>query len=1051
VQSYINRLSIVKKLRLLFAIIIVSFVVIMTYSTFFTASMRDQQEYLVTHVIGRNLLLTNMQEDFRSLSTVLVNAFNNAEWLAAADEQSINALHIYIDERAGGLLQLGNDYINAINEDALMSETLRAEALSRMAAVLASIHGILEYYRFDYAALQYAEFEAVLANHANPTINLIEGIREMNLAVIVAISENLHRRQAQYLWANLAAFGFVIILTFAVFWLIIDNLKKRMEQFETRAQRIKSGNFDLDMQDSGTDELSRLSNMMGDVVNVFSGMIGQVIKVAGDIGAGKFNARLQESQFEGDFHKAATSINMLAEKVVDAAAVKAEKEYFSYVQFMMDTVPLVITYWDEKFKIVGCNDEAARRYGLHSKQEYIEGFMKFSPPMQPDGTLSEVKAKHLLQKALKDGYAKFNWLHQDKHGNIIPSEIQIHRWESMGKPALFSYATDMRDFHKAIEETKRSANAEESSKAKSRFLARMSHEIRTPISAVLGISEIQLQNPSLPMSVEESFAKIYSSSQILLGIINDILDLSKIESEKMEILHEDYDMASLINDIVQLNVFRIGSKKIKFELDIDPGIPSIMKGDELRIKQVMNNLLSNSFKYTDSGKVSLSISFRQNGDAPKLYFKVADTGCGMSQEDLKMLFKEFSRFNENKHRSIEGIGLGMAIVDNLVRLMGAKMDIESSVGVGTTTMLEIPQSRASDDVLGDDMIDNLKNFKMANRFASKSMMFKPDPMPYGSVLVVDDVDTNLFVAKGLMSFYSLKVETCDSGYAALGLIKGGNVYDIVFMDQMMPGMDGIETTKLIREWGYKNPIVALTANALIGQSEVFIENGFDGFISKPIDTSHLNSILNKFIRDKQPHEVVEAARRNAAQKEQAEDGMRDLEKSIRREFAKSQKNAAKEIRAAFEAGDVASCRRFAHTLKGLARTIKEDDLASTASKLETIFEKGEAAEPAGAKVAGAEGVADLLDALDTQLAAVLENIPAEQNPLSIAGEGAEAIDLEKVLADLEPLLQEDSVDSLEAAKQLKALPQAAIVLRQIELFDFEGALKNLALLRDVAS
>ncbi|MCL1992098.1 MAG: ATP-binding protein [Spirochaetes bacterium] len=1044
VETNASRLTIVKKLRLLLALIIAAFVALMTYSTLFTRNMREHHNYLADHVLERNVLLSNMQWDFRVLSGIMINSFNNAYWLAAAGEESINALHAEVDSRIGSLVEQGRQYINALTEDIHMEDLVgagvRGQAVSVMETILANLNEVHQYYRIDPATVQDAVFAPMFANFATPVINHLEEIRELNLGSITAVSENMSERQSEFLWINLAAFVLAILIILAASWLITDNLKKRVLRFEAKAERIKSGDFDTDIHDGGKDELSRLYNAMDDVVKVFSGMIWQVTKVANDISAGKVEARLEESNFEGSFHKAAVSINRLAEDVMKAGEAKAGQEYLEHVQFMLDTVPLVVTTWDTNAHVVNCNEEAARRYKFASKEEYIENWYKSTPPVQPCGTLSALKAKRYHEEVFEKGYAQIDWMHHDVEGNLIPSEIHCFRKDFMGQKALVSYAIDKRDHYKAIEEARKSAVAEDSSKAKSRFLARMSHEIRTPISAVLGISEIQLQNPSLPMAIEESFAKIYSSSQILLGIVNDILDLSKIESDKMEIMNEHYETASLINDIVQLNVFRIGSKQIKFELDIDPGIPSLMVGDELRIKQVMNNLLSNAFKYTESGRVNLEIKFLEREGESFLFFKVADTGCGMSEDDLKQLFTEFARFNENKHRNIEGIGLGMAIVESLVKLMDAKMNIESEVGIGTTIQFELPQKRASDDVLGQEMVDNLKNFKMSQRFAFKGMMFKPEPMPYGRVLVVDDVETNLYVAQGIMSFYNLNVETCGSGQAALDLVKKGNIYDVIFMDQMMPGMDGVETTKQIRKLGYKNPVVALTANALIGQSEMFIENGFDGFISKPIDTSHLNSILNKFIRDKQPHEVVEAARKNAEQKEQVQDSMRDFERSILREFGKSQKNAALDIRRAFEVGDIVSCRRFAHTLKGLARTIKEEALAFTASKLEDIFEKNE----------NLEAVGLLLDKLDTQLAAVLAGIPPESNPLEFAGNGEE-FDLEKVLASLEPLLQEDSADSLEAAKQLKSVPQAAILIRQIEEYDFEGALKNLPFLRKVAS
>ncbi|MCL1992777.1 MAG: response regulator [Spirochaetes bacterium] len=514
-----------------------------------------------------------------------------------------------------------------------------------------------------------------------------------------------------------------------------------------------------------------------------------------------------------------------------------------------------------------------------------EKMFQLAEKITPDIILLDIEMPEM------DGFQAIQLLKADKKLKDIPvifltlksdeaTEIQGFKLGAIdfinkpfSAPVLIRRLETHIDIDKLVkEEARRAAGAEENSQAKSRFLARMSHEIRTPISAVLGISEIQIRNPSVPVPIKESFSKVHSSAKILLGLVNDILDISKIEAGKMELLSEAYETEGLINDIVQINIFRLGNKNIKFELDIDPAIPVFLKGDELRIKQIMNNLLSNAFKYTEAGKVSLSVKFISRNGQPVLYFKVADTGCGMSEEELKTLFNEFERFNENQHRNIEGIGLGMAIVESLLALMGAKLDVQSAPGAGTTIQLEIPQGRESDAVLGEELAGKLQNFDAAKQFPAGNMTLTTEPMPYGSVLVVDDVDTNLLVAEGILSFYNINVEICDSGQKALDLVKSGRVYDIIFMDHMMPGMDGIEATKQIRASGYKKPVFALTANALFGQSDIFITNGFDGFISKPIDTTRLNSILNQFVRDKHPPEVVAAARKNAANLEAADKG-----------------------------------------------------------------------------------------------------------------------------------------------------------------------------------
>jgi len=414
---------------------------------------------------------------------------------------------------------------------------------------------------------------------------------------------------------------------------------------------------------------------------------------------------------------------------------------------------------------------------------------------------------------------------------------------------------------------KKQADAEAANLAKSAFLAKVSHEVRTPMNAILGITEIQLQDEMLPAKTQEALGEIYNSGYLLLGIINDILDLSKIEAGKLELAPVNYDVPSLINDTVHLNVMRYDSKPIEFTLQVDENLPITLFGDELRIKQILNNLLSNAFKYTDSGKVSLSVAAEntEQGEVGQmtLVFRVSDTGQGMTAEQLNKLFEEYTRFNTEANRTTIGTGLGMAITKYLVKMMNGEISVKSDPGKGSVFTVRLPQGTvAESDVLGKELAENLGLFHLGRAAQmKKAPQIIREYMPYGRVLVVDDVETNLYVAKGLLAPYGLSVQTATSGFEVIDKIKDGASYDIIFMDHFMPKMDGIETTKKIRELGYTRPIVALTANALAGQAEMFVSCGFDDFISKPIDIRQLNAALNKLIRDKYPTETIEAARR----------------------------------------------------------------------------------------------------------------------------------------------------------------------------------------------
>ena len=472
------------------------------------------------------------------------------------------------------------------------------------------------------------------------------------------------------------------------------------------------------------------------------------------------------------------------------------------------------------------------------------------------------------------------------NGSTFPSESYEHVWDdflstwvsgndsvirwSDDSPVYFRYARDsslQKRQNELLQETLKTV--EMASASKSSFLANMSHEIRTPMNAILGITEILLRDNDLPANIREALSKIYSSGDLLLSIINDILDLSKIEAGKLSISPVKYEVASLINDTITLNLMRAGNKPIDFQLSVEANTPSTLIGDDLRIKQILNNLLSNAFKYTKYGMVKLSVSSEiyKGPDEDKketMVFRVSDTGQGMSEDQVKKLFEEYSRFNEEANRTTEGTGLGMSITQNLVHLMKGTISVKSEVNWGSVFTIHLPQEKVDSNVLGKELVESLQNFKLSNVKQMRNAQIVFEPMPYGKVLIVDDVESNLYVAKGLLAPYGLTIETAASGFEAIDKIKEGNVYDIVFMDHMMPKMDGIEATERIRELGYKHPIVALTANAVAGQADIFLANGFDGFISKPIDMRELNAELKIFVRNKQPHAIVESARQQAA-------------------------------------------------------------------------------------------------------------------------------------------------------------------------------------------
>jgi len=498
--------------------------------------------------------------------------------------------------------------------------------------------------------------------------------------------------------------------------------------------------------------------------------------------------------------------------------------------------------------------------------------------------------------------------------------------------------------------------AEAANQSKSSFLANMSHEIRTPMNAIMGITDILLQDENTSTEeISEGLNKIYNSSEMLLSLINDILDFSKIEAGKLDILPATYSIAEMINETIHLNVMRIEKKPIVFELDIDDYLPAKFVGDELRIKQVLNNILSNAFKYTEAGKVILSVRHEEesNNNETALVLSVKDTGKGMTDEQLERLFDEYSRFDELYARSIEGTGLGLSIMHRLVTLMNGSVNVESEPEKGTTITIRLPQGTVDENILGKKTADDLRNFRQRNVLGRESKKIEHEPMPYGKVLVVDDVDTNLFVAVRFMKPYKLVIETATNGFEAIDRIKSGSTYDVIFMDHMMPDMDGIETTGHLRDLGYANPVVALTANAMTGQAEMFLNNGFDEFISKPIDIKQLDSILKKLIRDKQPQEVIDAAineHKSSIEAEGNDDGKKsdegldfpdDVDDLIIESFAQDARKAVSILNDLYSNNDwyndETNLKKFTitvHGMKSILECINETELSKIARSLE---------------------------------------------------------------------------------------------------------------------
>ncbi len=400
-----------------------------------------------------------------------------------------------------------------------------------------------------------------------------------------------------------------------------------------------------------------------------------------------------------------------------------------------------------------------------------------------------------------------------------------------------------------LEQAKQEADAARqealaANEAKGTFLAHMSHEIRTPINAVLGMDEMILREAK-EKNIQEYAMDIYSAGQTLLSLINDILDFSKIESGKMEIVPVEYDLSSLIHDLANMAAQRAQDKKIKLETDVDSRLPSRLYGDDVRIRQVLTNILTNAVKYTHEGTVWLRVQSRMDGETAVLRFEVEDTGIGIKEEDLPKLSAEFERIEEDRNRNIEGTGLGMSITIQLLALLGSRLQVESVYGTGSKFYFDLEQRIIDHTPIGDFQT-------RVRQLAEHYSYYAKICAPQASILVVDDNAVNRKVLRSLLKETQIQVTDAQGGKECLELVQHYH-YDLIFLDHMMPEMDGVETLHHIRalsDFPCKDtPIVVLTANAVTGAKEAYLAEGFDGFLSKPVVPEKLEQMLLHMLPD----------------------------------------------------------------------------------------------------------------------------------------------------------------------------------------------------------
>lgn len=509
-------------------------------------------------------------------------------------------------------------------------------------------------------------------------------------------------------------------------------------------------------------------------------------------------------------------------------------------------------------------------------------------------------------------------------------------------------------------EAARSA-VEKAENARDIFLANMSHELRTPINTILGLNELILRE-SQEEAVKEYARDIRQAGNILLALVSDILDFSKLEADKMELTEGIYDVSSLLNDLINSISVQQRRKKLDLVLDIAQDVPYKLFGDEIHIRQIIGNLLSNAVRYTDKGKITLHLSWKEvSKDSIEIYVLVKDTGIGIKEEDIPKLFKAFQRMDSTIRSKDDRTGLGLAITQRLIEMMGGKLEVQSVYGKGSAFSFKIVQKVVDREPLGDFEKQYRESLRSIEDYHEKFIA------PMGRILIVDDNAMNLAVAQGLLKGTRLQIDVAASGEECLELIKR-KTYHLICMDHMMPVMDGVQTLHAIRALegnpSRDIPVIALTANAVAGARELYLKEGFQDYLTKPIDADKFENMLIEYLPDNVVYLTNNREVSDEFEPQDAEEfdiresqlylmgfnlrnglrymgGDKSLYGKVLHDFHSILQEKETALEDFLQKGDMPGYTIIVHSLKGNARSVGADDLADEAFELEKMAKAGQ--------------------------------------------------------------------------------------------------------------
>ncbi|MDR3214245.1 MAG: diguanylate cyclase [Azoarcus sp.] len=750
---------------------------------------------------------------------------------------------------------------------------------------------------------------------------------------------------------------------------------------------------------------------------------------------------------------------------------------------MLNAIQTACILFDHEGTPLDCNTRTLALFGYPDKETFLRDFHRLYPNEQADGAYDEQKCRARIRAASEAGQDSFQRQRQyfNKKGEIFPAEVTLCRVPWRGSWRVLSTIHDLRDIHMAREKSEalkvENRAIQAAAEAKSTFLATMSHEIRTPMNAILGLADL-MRTDNLDEAQVHALRDIRSMSNVLLQIVNDILDLSTMDAGKVTLTPVNYSIRNVFDNVCSLIRVTLRGKTLQFRHDVASNVPDILHGDEVRLRQVMFNILSNAVKYTNEGWIEFRAERVLRNGRDYLAIIVRDTGIGIRQKDIPRIFESFARFDTKENRHIAGTGLGLPIVHRLVKLMDGEIAVQSEYGAGSTFTVWLPLTEG--------------NAASANHAQETAPSFtvRPDT----KVLIVDDSAINLTVAAGYLARRGIKAETAESGIAAIRKVAAAP-FDLVFMDHMMPEMDGIEATLLIRAMDGERfralPIVALSANVITGMRDTFLAAGMNDFVSKPIDSDNLDKVLVRWLpRDKLVYcdgetpdaglasrpvpdasgstetripEAAASPERHCARGEAIQTAhepaidraaglatfMDDeaLYTRILTDFHAKHHAAAAGIADMLAADRRQDAHRLVHTLKSEAAAIGAAHLSAAAADAETLL----------AVDTDATRTANVLAALAAALQPVLTELERLTQHAEANREAAPDTQMDKdqafaLLDKLEPLLATGSADCLDMSDDIHRLlsplgPVYEIFAAQMRDLDFPSALETLSMLQ----